>query len=134
VSEENVEIVRHSYEAWNAGREDAGRLTWHDDCEWHDPPDFPDASVFRGPEEVARHLQDLWGAPGIAEVSDHLIEDLIPLPNDEVLVLFSLRVRFSSGVPLELSLGNIVQVSEGKVRRWRAFSSQAAAREAAGVQ
>ena len=55
MSQENVEIVRRYYAAWNAGGLDAARAFWSDDFEWHDAPEMPDSSVYRGVEAAAAH-------------------------------------------------------------------------------
>ena len=36
MSEENVEVVRRYYEAWNAGGLDDARAFWSDEIEWQD--------------------------------------------------------------------------------------------------
>ena len=58
MSEENVEIVRRAYEAWNQGGAESAKRFWAEDYEFHDPPDFPDPRVVRGRDAVAAHLKD----------------------------------------------------------------------------
>jgi ketosteroid isomerase-like protein len=41
MSEENVEIVRRAYEAWNEGGAEAAKQFWAEDIEFHDPLTFP---------------------------------------------------------------------------------------------
>jgi ketosteroid isomerase-like protein len=59
MSEENSEIVRRYYVAWNAGGLDAVRAFCSDDIQWEDAPGMPDSGVYRGPDAVAAHFQDL---------------------------------------------------------------------------
>src|SRR5215217_9632001 len=81
MSQENVDIVRRYYSAWNAGGIDAARAFWSDEIEWHDAPDLPDSGVYRGAESVAAHFRDLSGVLGEMEVH---VDRLAPA-GDEVL-------------------------------------------------
>jgi ketosteroid isomerase-like protein len=47
MSQENVEIVRRYYSAWNAGGIDAARAFWSEEIEWHDAPDMPQRRLSR---------------------------------------------------------------------------------------
>jgi ketosteroid isomerase-like protein len=47
MSQENVEIVRRYYEAWNAGGLDDARAFWSDEIEWQDAPQMLDGGTFR---------------------------------------------------------------------------------------
>ena len=53
MSEENVEIVRRGYEAWNEGGSELAKEFWAEDIEYHDPPNLPDSRVVRGRDAVA---------------------------------------------------------------------------------
>ena len=49
MSQENVEIVRRGYEAWNEGGSAVGRRSsGHEDVEYHDLPSLPDVARGRG--------------------------------------------------------------------------------------
>jgi ketosteroid isomerase-like protein len=58
MSQENVETLRQIYERWGRGDFRAG-------TELYDPnvllvlrPEFPDAGVYRGPEEIGRYMRE----------------------------------------------------------------------------
>ena len=53
MSEENVEIVLRSWEAWNQGGAESAKRFWAENYELHDPPDVPDPRVVRGRDAVA---------------------------------------------------------------------------------
>jgi ketosteroid isomerase-like protein len=52
MSEENVEVVRRSFAAWADGGWEAVAPFLDPEIEWTLRPDFPDAGVFRGHDEV----------------------------------------------------------------------------------
>jgi ketosteroid isomerase-like protein len=89
MSQENVEIVRRLYEAFNA-RGVAGAVDHYDpDIEWHDVAEFPDATVHRGREAAARALQLYVDLGGAFEVHvDEFIE-----AGDEVVAIWRYRGR-----------------------------------------
>ena len=58
MSQENVEIVRRGYEAWNEGGSELAKEFWAEDIEFHDPANLPGSTVVRGRDAVAAHLTD----------------------------------------------------------------------------
>jgi ketosteroid isomerase-like protein len=70
MSEENREIVRRYYDAWNAGGVDAIRAFWIDDVEWQDAPGMPDSGVYYGPDAVAAHFEDVAGERRKGDVAE----------------------------------------------------------------
>jgi ketosteroid isomerase-like protein len=130
MSEENVEIVRRYFAAWNAGGLDAARTFWSDDFEWHDAPDMPDGSVYRGAEVAATHFRDLTEVLGTMEV--HL--DRVLPAGDEVFVALDVHLDVPRGeLMLDGPIFETVRVEEGKISRIRLFLDEQAALEAAGL-
>ena len=41
MSEENVALVRQSFDAWNEGGPESAKQFWAEDFEWHDFQAFP---------------------------------------------------------------------------------------------
>jgi ketosteroid isomerase-like protein len=129
--QENVEIVRRYYSAWNAGGIDAARAFWSDEIEWHDAPEMPDSGVYRGAESVAAHFRDLGGVLGEMEV--HV--DRLSSAGDEVLVL--LRVHLDTqrgGLLLDGPIYETVRIEEGRISRIRLFLDEREALQAAGLR
>jgi uncharacterized protein len=56
MSQENVEIVRRAYEAWNRGDLDEAAEHLSPDIEWQMPSNLPDAETWRSSDEVSRGL------------------------------------------------------------------------------
>jgi uncharacterized protein len=131
MSQENAELVRRYYGAWNAGGLEAVRAFWSDDFEWDDAPALPDGGVYRGTDAAAAHLRDLGEVLGDMEVE---IEGLAPA-GDEVFV----RLRVHLGAPrggllLDGPIFETVHIEQGKVSRIRLFVNEAEALEAAGLR
>jgi ketosteroid isomerase-like protein len=130
VSQENVEIVRRYYAAWNAGGLDAARAFWSDDFEWHDASEMPDGSVYRGAEAAAAHFRDLNEVLGTMAVQ---VDRALPA-GDEVFVVLHVHVDAQrGGVPMDGVIFETVDVEEGKIVRIRLFLDEEAALEAAGL-
>jgi ketosteroid isomerase-like protein len=130
MSQESGEIVRRYYAAWNAGGLDAVRAFWSDDFEWQDAPGMPDSGVYRGPDAVAAHFQDLAEVLGPMKVH---VDELVPA-RDEVFV--RLRVHLDAprgGLLLSGPIFETVRIEEGKISRIRLFLDETAALEAAGL-
>ena len=130
MSQENVEIVRRYYAAWNTGGLDAARKFWSDEFEWQDAPQMPDGGTFRGPEAAAAHFEDLNEVLGTMEVD---VDRLVPA-GDEVLVV--LRVHLDAqrgGLLLDGPIYETVRIAGGKISRIRLFLDEREALEAAGL-
>jgi uncharacterized protein len=57
MSQENVEVVRRMYDAWNRRDFDEAVELLAPDIEWQMPPNLPDAETWRGSDDVARGLE-----------------------------------------------------------------------------
>jgi uncharacterized protein len=127
ISEENVEIVRESIEAYNRRDFDTAVQSFDPEIEWLFPPLLAGESA-RGLKEVRR----LW------EGLDEAFEDLRLEPEefvdagDHVVV----RSRFhgrgkESGVETEVSMHSVTALRDGRIVRIEYFSDWAEALEAA---
>ena len=59
MSQENVEVAKASFEAWNAGDMDALRELYHPDVIARPPEDWPEPGPFVGREAVMRQWEQL---------------------------------------------------------------------------
>jgi ketosteroid isomerase-like protein len=74
MSQENVEIVRRSQEAWNGGDLDAFLSIGPAEAEWVIAEENPNARTLRGRDEIAAYLRD-WvdTMPGLRyEATEHV--------------------------------------------------------------
>ena len=130
MSQENVELVRRYYGAWNVGGLDAVRPFWSDDFQWHDAPGMPDSGVYDGPDAVAEHFRDLSETLGFMQVN----VEAVASAGDEVFV--RLRVHLDAprgGIGIDGPIYESVQVKHGKLSRIRLFLEESDARQAAGL-
>jgi ketosteroid isomerase-like protein len=131
MSQENVELARHYYEALNAEGFNNTENFMHSDMEFLDSPNLPDAgryvggAAIRGFVELTMELG--WdGHWWVQEILD---------AGDEVVVVWQMRGRSAhgGGFPFERTVAHVCLLEDGKVRRIRAFLSRADALEAAGL-
>ena len=128
MSEENVEIVRRAFEAWNQGRAESAKRFWAEDYEYHDPPDFPDPRVVRGREAVAAHLKDQTSVLG-----DLMVTIVDVRARDETVVVRSEGTAHGaeSGVEVPAEATQVFEVAAGRLQRARMFLTWEEALEAA---
>jgi ketosteroid isomerase-like protein len=132
MSQENVELVRQGYEAWNRGD-----LQWQLD---HISPDyefqttqlFPDTeAVYRGAEGLRRFWQTFrepWEALLIKVVR------IEPIGDDRVLALIQFHGRGRDGIEVTLEYANLLTLENGLATRNIGFANWQQALEAAGLQ
>jgi ketosteroid isomerase-like protein len=75
MSQENVEIVRASFAAWNAGDMDAVSELLHPDVIARMPEGWPEPGPFKGREAVMRQgerMRDAWDADSAEPISDSM--------------------------------------------------------------
>ena len=94
-----------------------------DELELHDPPEMPDARVWRGRDEVLSRLEDVAAAVGGRWVELHDIR----LAGDEVVVSMTWQMDDSRDSPVLGDVFHRVRVTRGKIDRMRVFLSEEAA-------
>jgi ketosteroid isomerase-like protein len=130
MSQENVEIVRESIEAWNRRDFDTAVQSFDTEIEWLLPPVLA-AESCRGPEEVRRFWEGL----------DEAFEDFQLEPEEFVdagdLVVVRSRFRGSgkeSGVETEGRMDSVSALRDGRIVRIEYFNDWAEALEAAALR
>jgi ketosteroid isomerase-like protein len=111
MSQEDLEIVRRTIEAFNRDGVEAAIEYLGVDIDWVAPPEWLEESVYRGHEGI-RRIAAQW-----TENFDQYrlsIEELIDV-GDRVLALLVQRGRIKeSGDPIEQRIGHVWEVRDGK--------------------
>lgn len=127
MSQDNIELVRRIYAAWNEGF--AGLLDA--EIEWVNPPGAVEGGTRRGIQSftaAARSVSDTF--EGSRVDFDEFID-----AGDRVVVLGTLRGRGrGSGVDVERRQGYVWTIRDGKAVRFEWFPEQQQALDAAGLR
>jgi ketosteroid isomerase-like protein len=128
MSEENVEIVRSTYDAFDRGDIDAALanadpalVTYRAD---------PEAATWHGPDGFLQALAD-W-TEGFDQFSARA-EEFIDAGDRVIVRVHQRAVGQSSGAPVEADFWFVHALSDGKVTRLDMFASKTPALEAAGL-
>ena len=129
MSQENVEIVRAAYAAFNA-RDVEGLLRLSaEDCEWQPLRAQLEGIVYRGHQGVRQFVSDMdedW--------EEFLLDPLEFHDRDErVVVIARVTALGQSGVEIDSVAGFLFELQQGRIRRIVSYSDPAAALEAAGL-
>jgi ketosteroid isomerase-like protein len=124
MSQENVEVVRRAYAAWERG-DYVPQAFWADGLEWHASPDDPDTAATRGRAAVYTVLHEWLDHLGPYEAEFEFTD-----AGDEVLVCMRALLE---GAKSPLLAYHACRVSDGKVHRVRAYSQRAEAFKAVGL-
>jgi ketosteroid isomerase-like protein len=138
MSDENVEFVRRGFEEFQAGMERGDPAAWldpeafADDFEWIVPEPLDGRSVWRGREGFLDFIRT-WTEQ--FEDWSIRVERLIDAGEDRVVALtHQTATGKESGVPVELSLGQVWELEAGRWIRVTNYLSRAEALEAAGLR
>ncbi len=132
MSQENVEIVREAWKAYD-GRGIDGYLDYvAEDCVCEDFPELPDRATYTGREgqrERYWHFVGIWGEFVMDPV------EFIDAGDDVVVAVVAMTGRGEgSGAPLDAPAVFVYELRDGLVVRDRPFTSRSQALEAAGLR
>ena len=131
MSQENVEIVRQVYEAFNRGDWDAVYRDLHPDIEMTTPPRGLDAGIFRGREAGQAYWEDFLRP--YEAVSTEPVEFFES--GDQLLVFIKTRARpKGSSAEVEFGTGHLWTIRDGTVVSLRMFPEREKALKAAGLR
>jgi ketosteroid isomerase-like protein len=132
VSQENIEVVLHGYEARSAGRVGEWIQTLDPNIEWdisgNPLPEFPERG--RGRDEFVGHVTKYWS---LWNDYAQTVEKTFDVGDDVVVVLRErVRLRHSDEV-VERETATIWTIKDGVRVRFRAFEHPADALRVAGI-
>jgi ketosteroid isomerase-like protein len=127
---QNVDLVHRMYEAFNRGDWEGAFADTSPEIEWETDPRHPKAGVYRGRAEFQRFMQDF----------EDPFEQTVIEPEeffargDRVVAFIKIRRRPSgSTADVEIRIGELWTVRDGKIVRGQAFGEREKALEAAGL-
>ncbi len=130
MSEENVELARAATDMWNRGDYDAWVECFAEDCSFWPLRAQLEGQPYRGHDGLRRFIDDLteeWAEVRFA------LDEIRDLGDDVVLLSrFQARGR-ASGAELDVPIGVVGKVRQGRITESRMYSDPDAALEAAGL-
>jgi uncharacterized protein len=127
VSEENVEVIKRGYEAWNRGDMAAVMEGYHPDVAHWDRADDPDATVRHGHDALLAYYAELAESYVEAQIEPKEFIDA----GDCVVVPVRVTVRGrASGAVAEGDQVLVYRLREGKVTEVREYRDKAEALKA----
>ena len=130
MSQENVEIVRRSLDAWNQRDLESWRAFVHSDLEvdWSRSR-APFRGVYRGLPRVETFWDLFWSAFENVQIETHGFTEI----GSEVVVPNTAHMRGRDGIEVTARSALVFKVEDGQITRLRMFQEQAEALEAAGL-
>jgi ketosteroid isomerase-like protein len=131
ITQQDLELVRHGYDLWNAGDlRGLAQECWTFDLEWRNAPEWPGQSEYRGADTVVKFLEE--EVVQIIELGEVTIDDL-EVFGEEILVRLHARTR---GAGSQVDIGmipvfHVARMRDGRVARVRAYLSEDQAIQAA---
>ena len=130
MSARNLQVVREAYEAGSREDWDAFFSMCHPEFEFETDPRVPNAGVYRGRDEIRRFMED-QAAPFDRTITEP--EQLLP-SGDQVVALVRVRRRpHGTTAEINLAIGHLWTIRDGKALRCQAFAERERALEAAGL-
>jgi|SRR5271166_875316 len=131
MSQENVELVRALYAAWQRDGFGVVPALMDPEIEWVNPPYAVEPGTRRGYSEFAAAAHAVLDVYGDYEVSAIEVYDT----KDRVAVRARVATRSRGNkVPIEADRGYVFDVRDGKVTRFAWFNDPREALEAAGLE
>jgi ketosteroid isomerase-like protein len=133
MSQENVEVVRKSLEAFQRGQFDSVTTElWDSEGEWMPAmAGVVEDKVYRGHAGLRRYFDELFESFSKVRLHDIEFRDL----GNRVLVLYELSVcGRDSGVAIDQQGGTVYELRGGKIVHGRSYLSRGEALKAVGLE
>jgi ketosteroid isomerase-like protein len=131
MSQENIELVRRAFDAYNRRDRDTLRALHHPDIEvdWSASPG-PESRIYRGREQTAEFYDDFLDM--FERV--HLVPERFIEAGDAVVVPNSAELRGRDGIQAVARSTWVYEVRDGRIVRVRFYRKTADALEAMGLR
>ena len=129
MSEENVELVRRSFAAYDSGGLDALAEFWHPDIDWRAVEGYiDDVGRIRGPEGLRQYYRQWEETFDAVRVE---IEELTEAGDEVVALLRGVGRMKGSDAEIDIPYAVVISIRDGKIARGREYSTREEALEAA---
>jgi ketosteroid isomerase-like protein len=132
MSQENSEVVRRCFAAYDSGGLDALAEFWHPDIEWRAVEGYiDDVGVMRGPDAMRQYYRQ-WEETFDAIRTE--IEELIEAGDQVIALLRGVGRMKQSDAEIDIHYAVLISIRDGKIARGREYSTYQEALEAAGLR
>jgi ketosteroid isomerase-like protein len=131
MSQENVEIVRSTFDAMLRGDDEDATRGFQEDAGWHNTSVFPDPSICVGPQAILNFWATLTET---FQESQTDVEQVVEGGDAVVLSLHSVGRGNASGVPVDVRWAAAFRVIDGKISRVDVHGDWTKALEAVGLE
>jgi ketosteroid isomerase-like protein len=129
LSEQNLELARRAYDAWNRGDVDAVLAVCHPEFEYHASGIFPGLdATYRGHEGFRKFERDFRATWESLSIDIERLED----HGDQVAVLGTFEAHGRDGMSVRRPAANVVTIRDGLAVRIDAYGEWDRALEAIG--
>jgi ketosteroid isomerase-like protein len=129
MSEENVELVRRTYEAGNQGDYDAVVSYFHPEIEFHAYPRSPER-VYHGKQALREYIENAWEHYERGRIE---VEELLDA-GDQVVAVITLHAVPKRGQnEITVHIVEVFTIRDGLLAERRSYSTRNEALEAAGL-
>jgi ketosteroid isomerase-like protein len=132
MSQENVDLVRRSYAAFNRGEYEAAAAAFHPEAEWYPYLSALEDAVYRGREALVKMFKEL--DESFTEGVQVEVQEIIDGGDQLVVVLEAHGKGAGSGVDVRQRWAQLASMRAGLVFRVTPFPDRGAALEAAGLR
>jgi ketosteroid isomerase-like protein len=130
VSQENVEVVRRTFDAIFSRAFQRAATGFHHDAVWHNTREFPGPSICVGPQAIA----EFWETLMESFDGETSVEQIIDGEQGVALGAHTVGRGTTSGVPLDVRWGIAARVATGKISRVDVYGNWAKALKAVGLE
>jgi ketosteroid isomerase-like protein len=131
MSEENADVVRKSYEAWNRGDMKAVGECYAPDAVLYPREDFTDSQIRRGRAEILSLFAELRG---FMERDEFELEEIVEAGDFVVVAVMWSALITGTEDEVEMPLGLTFTFREGQITEVRVYRTLPEALEAAGLR
>jgi len=131
MSEENVQLVRRTYEAGNQGDYDALVSYFHPEIEFHAYPRSPEVGVYHAKQALREYIENVWEHFERVRIE---VDELLDA-GDQVVAVTTLHVVPKRGQhEMTFQIVEVFTIRDGLLAERRSYSTRNEALEAAGLR